>query len=83
MKHLIAIMFFVFVAASATPSFAANSGEKKATKSATHKHRDMKDGCCCMKNMSEDKKGDGCAMDSKKESSKTEKEESKKDTEKK
>jgi len=83
MKHLIAIMVFVFAAAFATPSFAANSGEKKATKSATHKHKDMKEGCCCMKNMSEEKKEDGCAMDSKKESSKTEKEESKKESEKK
>jgi hypothetical protein len=83
MKHLIAILFFVFVAASATPSFAANSGEKKATKSATHKHHDMKEGCCDMKSADCSKKMDCCKMDSKKESSKTEKDELKKESEKK
>jgi len=78
MKHLIAIVFFVFIAASVTPSIAANSGEKKATKSATHKHKDMKEGCCDMKGADSSKKSDCCKMDSKKESSKTEKEEKKK-----
>ncbi len=83
MKHLIGILFFVFVATSATPSFAANSSDKKATKSATHKHHDKNDGCCDMKSADGSKKGDCCKMDSKKESSNTEKEESKKESEKK
>lgn len=83
MKYLIAIMFFVFVAASATPSFAANSAEKKATKSSTHKHHDMKEGCADMKSADCSEKGKCCKMDSKKESSKTEKEEPKKESEKK
>jgi len=84
MRKFIALSVFIFLASSVAISQAATStGEKKETKSETHKHHDKKDGCCCMKNMSEEKRGDGCTMDSKKESEKEAKEESKKETEKK
>ena len=83
MKRLIAILAVLFFVVSSAPSFAATSGEKKPTKSATHKHHDMKEGCCDMKSGDAGKKGDCCKMDSKKDSEKTEKEESKKESDKK
>lgn len=83
MKKVIAMFVFIFFATTVSTSItAACTGEKKATKSAAHKHNDKKDGCG-MKNMSEGKKGDCCKMDSKNDSEKEVKEETKKESEKK
>ena len=83
MKGFIAVVVFLFLAVSATSTFAATSGDKKPTKSTTHKHHDMKEGCCDMKSADCTKKEDCPKMESKKESSKTEKEETKKESDKK
>lgn len=75
MKKLLAIFVFVFFAATVSTSYAAGaSSDKKATKSATHKHKDC-NGCCCdMKGMKSDKKTDAKSSDTKKEESKTDSE---------
>lgn len=84
MRKFIAVSVFIFLASTLAISQAATStGEKKETKSATHKHHDKKDGCCCMKNMSEERSGDCGKMDSKKDSEKETKDETKKESEKK
>ncbi len=72
MKKLIAMFAFVFLAATVSTSFAAGaSSDKKATKSATHKHKDCKDCCCDMKGMKSEKNSDSKSSDTKKEESKT------------
>ena len=83
MKNIIALFVFVFFAATTTASFASSAGAKKETKSAVHKHHDKSQGCCAMEGADRSKKGDCCKMDSNKEFSNTDKEESKKESEKK
>jgi len=82
-KNIITLFVFVLFAASTTASLAYSTGTRKATKSAVHKHHEKSSGCCTMEGADRSKNPDCCKMGSKNESSKTEKEELKKESEKK
>lgn len=81
MKKLIVAVALLFCAAIVSTSYTGIAGDKKAAKTATHKHKTK--GCCDMRGAGDENVNDCCKSDSKKESEKTSKDESKKEPEKK